>query len=147
MDRIEHVESDLARIESKILHQRFTRESFRRWRRRFERDSLKLWMKCGALLGLSFGTGAAVCFLWMSFAGPLKSPDANEITVFSCASVLGGGSVLLGYFLPALVFRLIICFHPVYVALFCDAAQFKREYGSTPEVPKPSQTNARRVGP
>ena len=59
MDRPEHVESDVARIESKIRRLRFTK------------DSLERWMKWGALLGLILGTGAAVCFLWASFAGPL----------------------------------------------------------------------------
>lgn len=145
MDLNENVESDVARIESKIRHQRFTRESFDRWIRRFERDSLERWMKWGALLGLCYGTGAAVCFLWLYFAGPMKSPDTNEITVLSWAGVLFGGSVLLGCFLPALVFGLIICFRPVYVALFCDVAQFEREYGSTPKVAEPSQTTTQAV--
>jgi hypothetical protein len=129
---LKHVESDVARIESKILHQRF---------QRFKEDSIVRWMKWGALLGLILGTGAAVCFLWASFAGLLKSSDAFEITIW--AGVLFGGSVLLGCFLPALVFGLIICFRPVYVALFCDIAQFEREYGSTPE---PLGRLPRRVG-
>jgi hypothetical protein len=129
MDLTEHVESDVARIESKIRHQRF------------EKDFPERWMKWAALLGLILGTGAAVCFLWASFAGPLESPDAFVITIWAVALV--GGSVLLGCFLPALVFGLIICFRPVYVALFCDIAQFEREYGSTPE---PLGRLPRRVG-
>jgi len=134
MDRPEHVESDVARIESKILHQRF---------QRFEEDSIVRWMKWGALLGLILGTGAAVCFLWASFAGPLTFLDANELTTLAWAVLLVVGSVFLGFLLPALVFGLIICFRPVYVALFCDIAQFEREYGSTPE---PLGRLPRRIG-
>jgi len=131
MDRPEHVESDVARIESKIRRLRFTK------------DSLERWMKWGALLGLILGTGAAVCFLWASFAGPLTFLDANELTTLAWAVLLVVGSVFLGFLLPALVFGLIICFRPVYVALFCDIAQFEREYGSTPE---PLGRLPRRIG-
>jgi hypothetical protein len=138
MDRPEHVESDVARIESKIRRLRFTKESFERWMMRFNKDSLERWMKWGALLGLILGTGAAVCFFLDSFAGPLKLLDdwgkiTPEITTLAWAVLLVVGSVFLGFLLPALVFGLIICFRPVYVALFCDIAQFEREYGSTSE--------------
>ena len=136
---LKHVESDVARIESKIRRLCF---------KFFDVDCSDRWEEwgallpfLGALLSLILGAGATVCFLWALFVGPLKSSDAFEITIWAVALV--GGSVLLGCILPALVFGLIICFRPVYVALFCDIAQFEREYGSTPE---PLGRLPRRIG-